>query len=247
MNELVTTNWNQMQSQANILVKSGFLPNTIKRPEQAMAIMQKGAELGIPPMQAFSHIHIISGKPTMSAELMMSQIYKLCPGAVINYVENDSEACIIEATRPGHKPTTFKFTMEDAKTAQLLSNPTWKKYARAMLRSRCVSEMARSLFPDCLSGVSYTAEELGAPVNEDGEVLEVEATVTQFKPDEIYTGADHQKHILVNILKERNVDKLTWKHVNTLIVAQEVACADVALAYDAMLAEPILDVQADGK
>lgn len=168
--------WAIIREQAGVLVKSGFLPPGINTPEKAIAIMIKGVELGIPPMQAFSHIYIISGKPGMSAELMFSLILRAIPNLTFHYKKRDDTACIIVATRPGGKPEEFSFTMEDAKKAGLLSNQTWSKYPRAMLRSRCISEMARTLFPDLLMGCSYTPEELGAVVSEDGTVIDIKVS-----------------------------------------------------------------------
>lgn len=229
-NALIPTSFSEMQNQAKTLVASGLLPEAIKRPEQAIAIMQKGAELGIPPMQAFSHIHIIKGKPTMSAELMLAQIYKGCPNAVINYLELDEKKCVIEAIRPGHKPARFGFSMGDAEKAGLLSNQTWKKYPRAMLRSRCISEMARSLFPDCISGVSYTAEELGATVNDEGEVLDVTPEPTKALPvepcDQIYTGDPDQKREMMAMFKNYNVPQDKWAEISQRLIDEEIVLRD---------------------
>jgi hypothetical protein len=168
--------WTLLKEQSEELIKSGFLPSGIKTGAQAVAIILKGRELGIPPMQALSHIHVINGKPTMSAELMLSQIMRLHPRTRISYPERSNERCEMKVTREGCEPSTFVFTIEDATRAGVMGNPTWKKYPRAMLHARCVSEMARSLFPDAISGVSYTAEELGANVDENGEVIDVEAS-----------------------------------------------------------------------
>lgn len=167
--------WNIALKQGQQLIRSGFLPTTINTPEKFLAIVMKGRELGIPPMQACAHIHIINGKPTMSAELMLAQILKLHPKTKISYPTRTGEECVIKVQREGSEPSVFTFTMKDAQAAGLLGNPTWKKYPRAMLHARCVSEMARSLFPDAIAGISYTPEELGAQVNEDGEVIDVEA------------------------------------------------------------------------
>jgi hypothetical protein len=168
--------WALLKQQSEELIKSGFLPSGIKTAAQAVAIMLKGRELGIPPMQALSHIHVINGKPTMSAELMLAQILRLHPRTKISYPVRSSERCEIKVIREGCEPSTFVFTIEDATRAGVMGNPTWKKYPRAMLHARCVSEMARSLFPDAISGISYTAEELGANVDENGEVIDVEAS-----------------------------------------------------------------------
>lgn len=152
--------WNMMKEQASMLVKTKFLPPAIDTPEKAIAIMMKGRELGMPPMQAFSHINIIQGKPTLSAEGMLAQIFKHHPQTRLKYLKNDDEACAIEVTRPGNEPSQFSFTYEDAKKARLTGKDNWDKYRRSMLRSRCISEMARALFPDALQGCSYTPEEV---------------------------------------------------------------------------------------
>ena len=111
-------------------------------------------------MQAFSHISIIKGKPTLSPEGMLSLIWKNNPNAIIDFVTIENEVCIIEAQRTKGKRTTFKFDKEDAIKAGLWNKDNWKQYPRAMCRSRCVAEMARTLFPDAIAGCSYTTEEL---------------------------------------------------------------------------------------
>lgn len=163
--------WAMLKEQASMVVKTGFLPMAIKTAEQAIAIALKGRELGIPPMHAFAHIHIIQGKPTVSAELMLALIFKNCPGAVINYPETNSEVCVISAKRPGGTVSSFKFTIAEAKLAGLLNKDSWKNYPAAMLRARTVSMVARALFPDAIMGCSYTPEEMGAEVNEELEVI----------------------------------------------------------------------------
>jgi hypothetical protein len=181
--------WGTIKQQAAELIRTGFLPQGIKTPEQAVAIMFKGRELGIPPMQALAHIHVINGKPTMSSELMLSQIMRLHPRTKISYPVRSSERCEMKVIREGCEPSTFVFTIDDATKAGVMGNPTWKKYPRAMLHARCVSEMARSLFPDAISGVSYTPEEIGANVNENGEIIDV-------------TPAEIQSPVVQNVVAE---------------------------------------------
>lgn len=167
------TEWKILKEQAEILVKTKFLPPSIQTPEQAIAIALKGRELGIPIMQSFSHINIINGRPSISAELMLALIYKNCPRAKINFDENGNTACTISASRPGDKPTKFSFTIEDAKKAGLVrAGGPWEKYPAALLRARTITVMARALFPDAISGCSYTSEELGGPV--DNDIIEME-------------------------------------------------------------------------
>ena len=170
--------WELLKEQSKWLLASGLLPKGITKPEQVILIVLKGKELQIPPLQALGHIHVINGKPCMSAELMLAQIYRLHPKTVIKFKERSGERCIVEAKREGHGVETFQWSMEDAKKAGITGNPTWSKYPRAMLHARVVSEMARSLFPDAIAGISYTPEELGAEVDESGDVIDISPTST---------------------------------------------------------------------
>ena len=245
--------WTLMKQQASELIKSGFLPSGIKTPEQAVAIMLKGRELGIPPMQALSHIHIINGKPTMSAELMLAQIMRLHPKTKISYPVRSGEKCEVKVTREGSEASIFSFSIQDAQAAGLLSNPTWKKYPRAMLHARVVSEMARSLFPDAISGVSYTPEEMGASVNEEGQVIEVESreavvvttpkhAVAEAAPapvavapagPETFSRSPHQLRLVAAFLTSKNQLKLI-DTICEVLDGKEFTRANLAAAWDAI-------------
>lgn len=165
--------WKKMIESSEMLVQSGMLPKDINSRGKAMAIMMKGHELGIPPMQAFSQISVIQGKPTISPELMLALIMRRFPETVIDYEQLDNEGCVMIVTRAPSKPQKFSFTMQDAINARLTNKDNWKKYARAMLRSRCVAEMARSIFPDVIMGASYTAEELNVNTDENCQPIDV--------------------------------------------------------------------------
>jgi hypothetical protein len=166
--------WQQIIDIASRAFKSGLLPVGIKSPEAASIIALKAWELGLPPMMAFSHIHIINGKPTLSAELMQSLARKNLPGLQISILETTDLKASVRLCRPekNSQPVTFSFNIEDAKKAGLLTKDVWKNYPKAMLFSRCISAALRMVCPDALMGVSYTPEELGSEVNEGGNVIE---------------------------------------------------------------------------
>lgn len=158
------------KEQADSLLKSGFLPQSIKTAEQALAIIMKGREVGFPPMQAFTHINVINGKPTISAEGMNYLIRKTHPRARISILKRTDTACEIKAQRHSDEAAVlFSFTMDDAKRAELLANPSWRKYPKAMLFARCFSEMARTLFPDAIGGLSYTPEDFNQTIEVENE------------------------------------------------------------------------------
>lgn len=169
------SDWGAMQEMAHTLVKSGFLPKSINTPEKAIAIIITGQELGLGPMQALRSIHIIEGKPTMGAELMMALALKRVPGGYLKIVECTNEQCVVRAGRSKGDTTDYTFTIADAKRAGLLGKSNWKNYPRAMLRSRVISEAVKAVFPDAMIG-AYTADELGQETTaEDGGPL-VETT-----------------------------------------------------------------------
>lgn len=179
--------WQCMREQAELLVATGFLPAGVKAPEQAIAIMLKGRELTIPPMEALSQLYVVQGKVTLQAQLMLGLIrrsnrygYKI--------LESSNSRCIVEMWPYAHPEEKFTstFTIQDAKTAGLANKGPWTQYPAQMLRARAISAAARVVCPEIIGGL-YTPEELGAEVaiNAEGEVEvvgEPQATVTPAAP-----------------------------------------------------------------
>lgn len=154
------------------LIASGLLPNGITKPEAAVAIMLAGRELELAPMFALKNIAVIQGTPALSEQAMGLLIRRA--GHKLRVIESTNERCVVEGERtddPGHK-LRVQFTVEDAKRAGLLGKSSWKNYTRAMLRARAKAELGRSMFEDALAGLVYTVEELGAEVDEEGQIVE---------------------------------------------------------------------------
>lgn len=170
----VARTFDEMLRVGSTLIQSGFLPVAIKTPAQAVAIIMKGRELGIPEMQALSQINIIQGKPALAAELMLA-LAATRYGVRAKEIESSDKVCILKFTRPGHEPHTESFTIEDAKKLGLTGKDNYNKQPRVMLRWRCVSAGIRFYCPEALGGASYTPEELGATVDAEGEVIDVPA------------------------------------------------------------------------
>lgn len=169
-----TAQWQLIQRQCKAFMESGFLPQHIKTPAQAITIAWKGHELGIAPLVAFSSIAVIQGKPALSAELMRSLVFKKYPAArleLITPLEKQSTEATYLAQRPGGKEQFFQFTKTDAETAGLFKNNVWKLYTKAMLQARASSMACRNVFPDALMGCVYTPEELGCQ-----DIIDVEPT-----------------------------------------------------------------------
>lgn len=216
--------WRIMKELSTDLLKSGFLPKSIRTPEQAIAIMLKGKELGIPPMQALSQISIVQGKPTLEAQLMLSQIYKKVPGAKIEFSTMNASECVILAARSSDDTMTeFSFTMEDAKLMGLAGKDNWKKMPKVMLKWRCVSEMARTMFPDALSGAAYTVEEMSpdSKVDENGDVIDV-VTDPPDPEEEWAFDMDDPEHqnLLMEYLKRKGVPDAHWEEAGRKLIGK---------------------------
>lgn len=153
-------NLKEAHTLATYLVKSGFLPRAIRTPEQALAILATGRELGLAPMQSFRQIHVIEGKPTLSADLMVALVKKHHECEYFQCVESTDEIATYECKRRGSpKPVRRSFTMKQARQAGITGKHNWKAYPAAMLRARAKSDLARDEFPDVVGGL-YDPDEL---------------------------------------------------------------------------------------
>jgi hypothetical protein len=159
---------------AKAMVESGFLPEAIRTPAQAFAIIVYGKEIDIPEMTALQHVNVIKGKPTLSAQIIRAIILKRCQGAKISYItkSDDREKCVLKAERPGQESREYSFSMAEAmkikthydykekKQKYLVDKDSWKNYPSDMLLARATTKMARGYFPDIIGWASYTPEEI---------------------------------------------------------------------------------------
>lgn len=211
--------WRAMRDQAAVIVKSGMAPKSVNTPEKVLVIALKGRELALPIMQALSHVHVIEGKPTLSAECMAALVQRA--GHRVRVLETTAEKCVVEGVRADdpEAPSRVEWNMEDAKRAGVLGKGPWKQYPAAMLRARAISALCRFAFPDVLMGASYTPEELGAEVEVGpaGEIVyhdasggpadEVQGEVVEAREAESLTTEQFQELVrLCNALYEDKSD-----------------------------------------
>lgn len=174
---------------AQLLAASTIIPKHLRNnPANVLLFLALAEAHDIKPAVAFTAFQVIGDTPTAKPEFMRGQITKA--GHTLTYVEHSATKCVLHGKRGDNgSEMTVTWTIDKAKVAGLdPTKGTWAKYPEAMLSARATSELGRALFPDCLNGVSYTAEELGAVVDEDGDVLAeahaqaVEQSVRQHEP-----------------------------------------------------------------
>src|SRR3954468_11150245 len=145
---------------ADVMVKSRLLGSKVATPEQAFVIMATGKELGLTAMQSLRSIHIIEGKPSCSADLLLAlckRESRICK--YFRLVKSDEKIATYETHREGEsRPTTLSFTIAEAQQAKLTGKDNWQKYPAAMLRARCIAALARAVYPDLVLGIYETDE-----------------------------------------------------------------------------------------
>ena len=143
-----------------------------------------GLEYGIGPFAAMQGIHIIKGRPALSANLMAAAV-KRHPRYGYRVREHSAEVCKIEFFEDGESLGVESFTMAEAKAAglhqerdkqknQWRDKHNWKTYPKNMLFARCLSNGVRFHCPDVFDCSTYIPEELGANVDGDGNVMEAQ-------------------------------------------------------------------------
>ena len=161
-----------LRSLGEVLASSGFFQDT-KDAAQAIVKVLAGQEIGFGPVASMTGIYIVKGKVSLSANLMGAAVKR---SGRYNYrvLELTDEAAEIEFYEDGKAIGRSRFTLDDAKKAGLNTSDNWRKYPRNMLFARALSNGVKWYCPDVTGGPAYTPDELGAMVDEDGDVVESE-------------------------------------------------------------------------
>ncbi len=192
---LAPARWEMFGRIANTVGDTEFVPKGLRGNKPAvMACLLYGDALGLHPNVALTEVHIVDGRPTMSATLMVGMIR--AAGHKIHREEIRQEVdgvdtfvgTIAHGVRGDDGETdSFRYDLTMAARAGLMSKDNWRKYPEAMCWARAVSQLARMLFPDVFLGQStYTAEEIGlaetdeygAPLPEGAEPAQIEEAPT---------------------------------------------------------------------
>lgn len=182
----------EVRSLSSLFAKSSLLPDALRGKEADVFVsIMAGQELGLPPMAALRGVHVVKGKPVLSADTMVGIVLGSGLAEYFSCVEENATSVTYETKRRGAPHSqTCTWTLEDAKRARL-EGDNWAKYPRAMLKARCKAMLARDVYPDVLAGCydDDEARDFGPPVSTpprdviDAEV--VEHTPTAPEPDAI--------------------------------------------------------------
>jgi hypothetical protein len=153
MNAIVP--FNDIERMAKAISSSSLFG--VKTVDQAIALMLVAQAEGMHPAIAATHYHVINGRPTLKADAMLSRFQ--AAGGTVNWKTYTDAEVTGTFSHPAGGRVDITWTVAQAQTAGLTKNPTWRQYPRQMLRSRCISEGIRTVYPGVTVGV-YTPEEV---------------------------------------------------------------------------------------
>lgn len=190
--------------QADMLAQSDIIPRDYRRkPANIVVAAMTGRTFGWDAITAMRNGHVIEGTWSIKPEAMLALVRRA--GHSVEGEATPSGATVTGKRCDTGDTLTVTFDEADAKRAGLLNKNTWKQYPKSMYWARAVSQLCRQLFADVTLGLSYTPEELGAEVSEDGEVIDVTER-PMLPPSNDPRISEANAVVLIERCKERGLD-----------------------------------------
>lgn len=212
-------------------------------PGKILLVMETGAMLGLHPMAALQGIDVIEGKATISPQLMTGLLraaghkVRIKASGTVTGGDYKVTVALIRSDDPD-EPFESTWDIDRAVRAGLCSynldtatgkwsvkarsqsgkSLPWENYPETMCKWRAIAEVGREGGDDVLKGISYTPEEMGAVVTEDGVIDTVEP-----EPSEDYAAAIGQAMTKDDLfaIKERAVEHGEYTDaVRTLVLTR---------------------------
>lgn len=143
---------------AQRIAGTDFVPAGMRgNPDQVLAAILYGRELGLPEMMSLQAVSVIQGRPTLSAAAQAALVRKA--GHSIAVLTQTDDLIELEGTRTDGTTMVVTWTTADAQRAGL-SGGAWDQYPRQMLHNRATTELVRALFSDVTLGAAYDADEI---------------------------------------------------------------------------------------
>jgi len=187
----------------------------VKNPEEAMAIMLKGYELGFSLTASFEFVNVINGRPGLSPRGMLALIQQSpnLAGMKIEDINDDKgnpSSCRVTMARINGFSYTTEFSMDNAKSAGLIKPDSgWSKYPANMLRWRTIGYCADVVFPDI--GMKRI-DELGSDITKEGEV---------WKPEPVIETIPNYNSNLTALMKDFSTEEIISANGGSMPVTPE--------------------------
>lgn len=169
---VATSGLGDIMQLGDVFKASGYFRD-VRDQAQAVVKILYGQELGFSPVVAMMGIHIIEGKPALSSNLLGAMVKRSGKYDYRVKTLTDTE-CVLEFAQGNKTTGVSSFSIQDAQRAGVIRPSSgWTKYPRNMLFARALSNGVKLYCPDLSVCPIYVPEELGADVNEEGQVTEL--------------------------------------------------------------------------
>jgi len=148
-------------------------------PEAILAVIVRGREMGLGALTALDAFHIIEGKPSPHAHLIVALAERDPECEYFALVSSDATQATYETKkRRNPKPQSMTYTIQQAVDAGLCNielaprtakpgekdaRGPWDKRRAEMLRKTSAVQLVRAVYPNCALGL-YSVEEMGGDV-----------------------------------------------------------------------------------
>jgi RecT family len=148
--------YSEMEQMAQAIAASGLFG--MKDKNSVLALMAVAQAEGLHPATAARDFHIIQGRPALKADAMLARFQNA--GGKVDWKEYTDDRVTGVFEHPNGGSLAVTWTIDQARSIGLVKPGSgWQKFPRAMLRSRCISEGIRSVFPGSVTGF-YSPEEV---------------------------------------------------------------------------------------
>lgn len=161
---LVPRTFGQLLKLADIFSKSKLVPPHFQnQPQNCFVALQMAYRMELDPMVALQNIYVISGKPGLSSQLVISLINRSgkLKSALKFKSEGKGETYAVTAygTLLDGEEVSFTVPWSMVVAEGWNKNPKYKSMPEVMMRYRAATFLARFTFPEVIIGM-HTAEEI---------------------------------------------------------------------------------------
>jgi hypothetical protein len=172
------------------LALASLLPADLRgKPNDVLALMLYGQDLGLTPMQSIQGIYVVKGKPQLASQTWTGLARRA--GHKVRIIESTDKQCTVEIVRCDDidYPHMETFTIDDAIRAGLCRRDDkgqivaksakgdplpWQAYTKTMLRNRALSNAGKVACPEVAMGFAIEGDLDYVPDDDPIEVTQPE-------------------------------------------------------------------------
>jgi 5'-3' exonuclease len=161
--QLEPRSMNEARLVATDVFNSKLFMGAYGSPQAVLSTVLAGRELGLQAMASLRAIHIVEGKPTLSADLIRALVLRSGMAKYFRCTERTAERATFETQRGDDPPISLTMTIEEGRAAwagtqEKWDKSGWGKNPADMLVARAGAKLARLVYPDVVHGL-YAPEE----------------------------------------------------------------------------------------